>query len=532
MKTTGFLKDRLWGVRDSARLWQCLLTACFLLGLAGKLAVAAADAIAAPAPFAVAIVPVGDTNLTAPDTSLELTAVVVGKPNGISFRWCKESGLGEVKFSDTTGASTTASFDIAGDYVLSLTATRGNSSAQDSIAVTVNLNPNGDFQPNAILKLVNDTDPAAHTNAFLTFGLFSSNVTDSNTAAAYYQTIDPHDRKTNFRDWLSENGMITTDGTLRGDVADARYFNAVDLGFGRRMLMSRDRRAFSVTNYKTVDEAVNDVNRIASVTMEYAPPDDDPAGAPFTKFYIFDGKTGDRLLAADLDGGGAKNLPGLCIVCHGGVNAGNVALGQPYRNSGNVRAHFLPFDLNALHYSCDRKFTRAAQEGVFHKLNQGVLEIEDGTSTSPANLDSNNQLMATLNILIEGWYGTNFVVPAPLELPSHTQNSEFVPDAWSTRAELYANVVARSCRNCHSTRPSSSLFPLAFGSSADFDHFSATTRFFVFGASNLATPPITTLQVPGIIMPHARKTFQRFWLSTTPAQPEILRDYLSSLGVP
>src|SRR5438046_9350369 len=97
------------------------------------------------------------------------------------------------------------------------------------------------------------------------------------------------------------------------------------------------------------------------------------------------------MLGDDLDGGRAKKLPWLCIVCHGGVNAANVASGQPYPNSGNVHAHFLPFDLNALDYSCDRRFTRAAQEGVFHKLNQGVLEIEAGTSTSPANLDSNNQ---------------------------------------------------------------------------------------------------------------------------------------------
>src|SRR5262249_44771784 len=163
---------------------------------------------------------------------------------------------------------------------------------------------------------------------------------------------------------------------------------------------------------------------------------------------------------------------------------------------GNVHAHFLPFDLNALDYSCDRGFDRSAQEGEFHKLNQGVLGIEAGTATSPANKDANGNYLTTLITLIEGWYGSGFVVPAPEDLPNHTQNSEFVPPSWSDTAShafLYQNVVATSCRNCHSTRDSSLPFNgrLAFGSFADFDSLKDTTKFFVFGGTDLgSTPPI------------------------------------------
>jgi len=293
------------------------------------------------------------------------------------------------------------------------------------------------------------------------------------------------------------------------------------------MVMAKDRPSFIVTNYRTVDDTIEDTNPIAAVAMEYAKGTDpttglDTIGDPFTKFYVFDGKTGNRLLAADLDRGGRKFVPGLCIVCHGGIDHS-----ADYQSShGNVNAHFLPFDLNALDYSCDPMFTRTAQEGAFKQLNQGVLEIEAGTTTSPANKDFNVATMTTLITLIEGWYGTNFTLPAPPTMPRLTQNSEFIPPGWTNRPNLYLNVVARSCRNCHSTRPASFL---SFGSASEFNAF---IKSFVFGTTDLNPSSITQIQTRGPIMPHARRTFERFWLSTSPRpQAEILREYLNNPSV-
>jgi hypothetical protein len=478
----------------------------------------------------VKIQPASPVLLTAPDTTTLLSANVSGSANGVTFQWCKTKGLGEVRFSNPTDQATFASFDIAtlvdaDVYEITVTATRGNASAEDSVIVAVGLNPDpaGVFSATGISNLVNVTTPDKNVNTTKFLSIISN---DEAGARAYYEAIDPFHKKTTWTDWLRENGMLAPDGRSveAGNVTVAAYFNAVDLGFGRRMLMSQNRRAWSVSNYDTAEDAVNDSDPIAAVTMEYAPPDQDPSGAPFTKFYVFKfrgGRNGARDISADLDGGGEKYVPGLCIVCHGGHY-------PPVDNQGNVNAHFLPFDLNALDYSCDRGFRRSDLEGEFHKLNQGVLEIEAGTATSPANKDRNGNYMTTLITLIEGWYGSDFVVPAPEDLPNHTQNSEFVPLGWSDTAAhafLYQNVEARSCRNCHSTRDSGSL---AFGTFADFDSLKGLYPFFVFGGANLANTPITPA-VPGTTMPHARKTFQRFWLSTTPQQPVILRNYLQNL---
>jgi hypothetical protein len=482
----------------------------------------------------VTILPSNDITLTAPNTAITLTAKVSSRsqPHS-SFQWCKERGLGEVAFQDPTQQSSIASFDIAGEYLITSTAAKEHFSGQDSARVTVNLNPNGDFQAQAITDLIDDTKPADHPDDFLTYSVFSQGTPD--TAANYYAAIDPQNLKTTLTDWLRENGMLNDP-----DLTKAYYSNAVDLGFGRRMEMAGSRRAFVVTNYRTVDDTIDDVNPIAAVAMEYSPAADPVTGKttvgnPFTKFYVFDGKTGNRRLSADLDGGGEKSIPGLCIVCHGGGTLANYQTVQGFqRGPGDVHAHFLPFDLNAFDYSCDPHFTRAAQEGAFKRLNQGVLEIEAGTATSPANRDLANNIMTPLITLIEGWYGATFTVPAPTTLPRATQDSAFVPPAWNINtasADLYTHVVARSCRTCHVTRPEGSY---SMGSPTDFNNLGlAQIKNAVFGATtNLTSLPVTVLETPGPIMPHARRTFERFWLSTSPAQPEILRDYLLSQGLP
>jgi hypothetical protein len=514
------------------------------------------------APRVTSIIPSGatavapnDLVITAP-ASLTLTAnlSVLGSP---TFQWFSPGGalvgVGEVFFGAPTSRSTSVFFNTAGQYLIRLTASLPSGTAQRTVRVTVNLNPNGVYSPSlAILPLVASTTPDATTNPdeFLTFGLFTGNETDSPTADAYYQAIDPAGSKQFFGDWLAQNGINLSDPTTYNLAA---YFNAIDLGFGRRMISSKDGTAWVVTNHRTVDDAANNVNPIAAVAMEYQP--DATTGKTFTKFYIYDRqnlqvnpRTGlpdaPRVTKANLDGGGAKFLPGLCIMCHGGLNPANVAAGQPYPNAGgNVYAHFLPFDLNALQYSSNPQFTRAAQEDGFRQFNQGVLNIET------QNLDWTGRPMGALIELVEGWYGQTYNLSGGTL--SGTQNSAFVASSYASApqtgstvpAAFYSHFIARSCRNCHSTRPSFENLNLQlfqpsnanFTSGLDLPFVSASAAGAYYYSSLLPNPITIPPSYMNFIMPQARRTHLRFWLSTSadplasppaPPQPEILRRFI------
>jgi len=68
------------------------------------------------------------------------TATDDGLPSGSSLTttWTKVSGPGTVTFANANAKSTTASFSLAGSYVLRLTASDGSLSASDDLTVTVN----------------------------------------------------------------------------------------------------------------------------------------------------------------------------------------------------------------------------------------------------------------------------------------------------------------------------------------------------------------------------------------------------------
>src|SRR5207302_2055475 len=62
-----------------------------------------------------------------------------GLPVGgaLSLTWTKSSGPGTVSFSNPNQASTTATFSVAGTYVLTLTANDSNLSAASPVSVSV-----------------------------------------------------------------------------------------------------------------------------------------------------------------------------------------------------------------------------------------------------------------------------------------------------------------------------------------------------------------------------------------------------------
>jgi hypothetical protein len=83
-----------------------------------------------------------DQTITLPSTaSLSGTVTDDGRPTfpgSVSTTWSKVSGPGTVTFGSASAKATTATFSVAGNYVLRLTGNDGALSATDDIAITVN----------------------------------------------------------------------------------------------------------------------------------------------------------------------------------------------------------------------------------------------------------------------------------------------------------------------------------------------------------------------------------------------------------
>jgi len=334
-------------------------------------------------------------------------------------------------------------------------------------------------------------------NRFLTFFNQTSPLFDENasSARAYYAAVDPASRRTTLNAWRNVNGFNI------GADAFAEYINNNDLGFARRMFVRTDPItgviASYVENYPTLADALNQVNLIATVAMEYnvAPGQDplDPDARRYTTFYVFDGN-GNRDLGADLDGRGFKFVPGLCNICHGGRP--KALVNGAYPDSGDTGAGFIPWDLDTyLFEDATASVSRAEQETQFKIFNQTVL------NTNPTTAQRE---------VIEGWYGGS-------GMPANAFNGGFVPDGWSFPAapanatQLYLQVVAPGCRACHVMRGSAQQ--------SDID-FSTYEKFISY------KPRIEHLVYDEGTMPLALRTFDRFW--NNPIIPETLAVYLDS----
>lgn len=341
--------------------------------------------------------------------------------------------------------------------------------ANGTMTVTLKL---GTVLPPLLTKVEQAEDFLAHN-----FG-----AGDAATAAAYYAAIDPSSQRTTLAAWKTLNGFNS------GDEAFAVYFNAGDLGFGRRMHMKRKVGAdsgtdvaFYVSNHDTVEHARTGFSPIATVAMEYAYDPAHPSHGRYTKFFVFDASD-NRVDRANLDNKGDKFVPNLCQICHGGqhVGTGSAATGW------NLYAKFIPFDMESYTYSTAAAAKPGAQHNAFRTMN---LAIRDNTSPTLA-----------ITSLINGWYGV-----------SGTGNFDknFVPPAWSGVNDLavYRDVVKPSCRACHTTR------------GLDFATPTGGVDFCGYNVCDI------------LVMPDAQRTFSIFWgsktanvggTSTPPNQPTML----------
>jgi hypothetical protein len=360
------------------------------------------------------------------------------------------------------------------------------------------------------------------------FSLFSLRIKgrdDAKSACRYYEAIKAAERcdtdklinPITFAGWKRRNGLaVNPDANgnrtafdivddiinfvLHGEVS-ALYFNAGDLNLARSMhgrsgrdIRGRETVAYYVCNHKTIEDARLNRNLIACVAMDYSVVDGvkDQNGreGPFTKFYVFD-NDGKLTSSALLDSQGFKFVPGLCIACHGSRDS----YSSPFdaKESPDLGAHFLPFDLDNFQYLHNSRFTREAQETKFRLLNTFIY---------------NTNIADVVKDLLDGWYRDG----------RRTQDSQFVPQDWDQNKnhlvpdfakELYLEVVKPSCRTCHSVAGSEDL------NWSTYDKFkNGGTKGPVCGAESA-------------YMPNAEVTLNRFWRSQHSHQPDIFRNFLS-----
>lgn len=177
-----------------------------------------------------------------------------------------------------------------------------------------------------------------------------------------------------------------------------------------------------------VDTSIAGQNLIACVAMDYMVAPGVNNNQPFVRFLIF-GPSGELLPSINLDMRNEKYVPGTCTVCHGADHLFATRFPEDGTGPADIGAHFLPYDAGNFEFANMPGLQKAQQqEAIFH-LNQNVL------LASPTSAES---------ALIAGWYSTT----------GHVLNESYVPPSWATAPNpkavpFYSNVVARSCRTCH-----------------------------------------------------------------------------------
>ena len=110
-------------------------------------------------------VSVGDDLIVRMPLEITLSGVVADDglpyvPGEVTYQWSKVSGPGDVSFGDVAALETTASFSVAGTYVLRLTADDGKVSAYDELSVLAEPAPPApdlSLQADKSLMAINDT---------------------------------------------------------------------------------------------------------------------------------------------------------------------------------------------------------------------------------------------------------------------------------------------------------------------------------------------------------------------------------------
>ena len=310
----------------------------------------------------------------------------------------------------------------------------------------------------------------------------------------YYTAVDPGNQKDTFAKWQVANGWPANNAGVgnftgasagKNDDAFALYFNATELGAGRRMGMKNNGNnvAYYVATYATLADAEAGSNLKYIVCMEYSPhPTIEPANG-YIKFFAYD-KTGARTgVIPDEDRHRATYVPYVCMVCHGGksfkVKATLVATtNEPdvKVRKGHVGGQFIGFDIAGYTFSTVNGLNRASlvASNTFTKLNAGLLK------SAPIMPGLLKDLVAALTN-----NNRNYTVSPP--------------PAWEADAasvKLYNQTYAVACRSCHTTQGA---------------RWATAAKFVDKGSAPGANPTDTTDST----MPQPQRTYSIFWGSAT-----------------
>lgn len=382
--------------------------------------------------------------------------------------------------------------------------------------------------------------PVAGPDSFLLYPNPQSNpAVDSQAyAQAYYTAIDPNNDKDTLAKWKAINGF----GSSTGTEVQAVFGDMRDLGYGRYVTARKNTDgtiAFYVDNYlvwtaagygyssMNLDAAVARDQRwyIGTNAIEFSPGPN--GGAPFAKYFTFEPSAGARLLAANLDGRGAKGMPGICIVCHGGRGdpltppdaSGNqlfALVGNPASAvRGDVKGKLHFFEPDTFSYSTLSGYTRADLEANIKTLNKWVLctyPLASGVSNTTYPEDTcRNQ--APLN---EWQGGAAAVVKAAYGgdgLPNATYADSYVPASWVSAGQtnLYQNVVQPTCRMCHILRGTGQASDDDFTDFVSFQSSADRIKAHIIDRGN---------------MPLTKVLYNRYW--ATPSMYNTLNQFLQA----
>ncbi len=363
----------------------------------------------------------------------------------------------------------------------------------------------------------------------------------ADTAEAYYAAVDPFNRRLTFGNWLQNAGFLDGSGNFVEDesIDHVLYINNFDLGFTRDMFVRRDPSGdvFAyVTNYPALRPAVLKQDVIATVAMEYAPPDQDPTADRIVKFFVFvpDGENNQRRVKSlNFDGRGEKFVPGACVPCHGG-ELKNLQADGTYPAHGDLDAAFLPWDIDSLLYvdannptlvdplvvegfelnpdyiSPDdmARFSLENQQDALRRMNEAVL-------TTMKEKPGETVRFALVREQVHGWYGN--LDPATFDsddLPDVDYNDRaYIQEGWAEAGleDVYHEVFARHCRICHSQAKGINQFRTL----ADLQALAPRIRRFVYEDGT---------------MPNARLDMDRFWVDFRGAAESPAHRFAMAMG--
>jgi Carboxypeptidase regulatory-like domain len=414
--------------------------------------------------------------------------------------------------------------DSAKEIIQALKLTVANGA--DAIPVTLGLGVNVDVPRSVQLAQLTDKTVKAISTEFLIAR--EPGQEHGIEADKYYGKIDPGNRATTFTDWQKKNGWNQQKmGIGMGDdTAYALYFNANDLGAGRRMGMKifsdadkKDSVAYYVATYDTLKDAEETekdhlqfggklkyiVCMEFSLTLDKKDNKTPLTGDRYIKFYAFgpDGKITDKV--PNEARGQSLSVPQVCMECHGAGTDTGGRMGDKKVNAthGEVLGEFIPFD--TANYTFLQNGTLShdslVKDKTFTKLNNGLLTSQ--------NLDPKKPYMpGNLSLLINALVKNdkNYTTAPTDAAPNWGNNAGDV--------NLYNTVYAVSCRSCHVTQPGGAVSgTVNFGSAAGYTKKVMKEN---YSAQAVKVKPV---------MPHAQRTFGIFYGSAT-------ANKLDAIGIP